>query len=63
MLEDADRQEKSADFQKVSTFNQFEGKKSTYDFSLYTSSLDEKKVTEQQRVVAKRVEQELIQKG
>ena len=49
--------------QQPSTFNQFEGKSSTYDFSLYTSSLDEKKVTEEQKAVAKRVEHELLQKG
>jgi len=45
-------------------FDQFADKKpSTYNPDTYTSTLDFKKVTEQQKVVAEQVEKELKQKS
>lgn len=40
-------------------FNQFEGKQSSYKESLYTSSLDESKITAQQRKDGERIEREI----
>ncbi len=42
-------------------FDQFENKKSTYDFQNYTSSFDPNQVTKQQKIIAEKVEKELIQ--
>lgn len=41
------------------TFNQFEGKTSTYDEKLYTSTLDQSKITQKQRQEGLKIEQEI----
>lgn len=37
-------------------FDQFKDRKTTYDFSMYTSTFDESKVTSEQRQIAEQVE-------
>ncbi|CDW80975.1 UNKNOWN [Stylonychia lemnae] len=41
-------------------FDQFKGKKSTYDESLYTSKLDESQLTKEQKVYAKKIEKDIL---
>ena len=42
-------------------YDQFKGRNSTYNFNTYTTTLDEKKITKEQKEVAERIEKELAE--
>jgi len=51
------------DFDDGQKFDQFKGKKSTYDESLYTTKIDQSKITAEQKEKAAKYEKEILKQA